>query len=129
MAHHDSIGAASANHRSHERFVISRHARRSVEEQVIQSIEESEAVPPEELIRYKTDDGYFEMKMREMCEALQQAFNNPDYLIFTIGDAIKTLACQVREEMLKPYAETVEEWSKMTAEEKEAQMDKAIQHL
>ena len=47
---------------------------------VLQSLQESGAVPPEELARYKTDDAYFEMKMRESFGQMQEIFNNPDYM-------------------------------------------------
>lgn len=60
-------------------------------EEVIQNLEASGAVPPEELIRYKTDNAYFELKMRESFEEMQQVFNNPEYLKYAT-DAMQNVA-------------------------------------
>ena len=81
-------------------------------EDVIQRIEASEAVPPEELTRYKTDDGYFEMKMREMCETIQQPLNTPN-LLQRFTNALQN-AFQDPEEALKRYKWNMEEWPIMT---------------
>lgn len=58
---------------------------------VIKNLEASGAVPPEELVRYKTDDAYFELKMRESFEEMQQVFNNPEYLKYAT-DAMQNVA-------------------------------------
>lgn len=60
-------------------------------EDVIKNLEASGAVSPEELIRYKTDDAYFELKMRESFEEMQQVFNNPEYLKYAT-DAMQNVA-------------------------------------
>lgn len=49
-------------------------------ESVIQNLQMTGAVDAEELARYRTDDAYFELKMRESFGEMQQMFNNPDYL-------------------------------------------------
>jgi hypothetical protein len=58
---------------------------------VIKNLEASGAVPPEELARYKTDNAYFELKMRESFEEMQQVFNNPEYLKYAT-DAMQNVA-------------------------------------
>ncbi|GAX24980.1 hypothetical protein FisN_2Lh259 [Fistulifera solaris] len=58
---------------------------------VIKNLEASGAVPPEELARYKTDNAYFELKMRESFEEMQQVFTNPEYLKYAT-DAMQNVA-------------------------------------
>jgi len=49
-------------------------------DEVIANLEATQAVTPEELARYKTDDAYFELKMRESFGQMQELFNDPQYL-------------------------------------------------
>lgn len=49
-------------------------------DEVIQSLEASGAVTPEELARYKTDPAYFELKMRESFEQMGDLLQNPEYI-------------------------------------------------
>lgn len=60
-------------------------------EAVIKNLETSGAVPPEELERYKTDDAYYELKMRESFAEIQQVVNNPEYLKY-VNDAMQNVA-------------------------------------
>jgi len=52
-------------------------------EEILKTLESSGTVPPEELARFKTDPEYFELKMRESFDQMQDIFGNPD--------AIKTM--------------------------------------
>jgi len=49
-------------------------------EEIIQQLEATKSVPPEELARYKTDPAYFELKMRESFDQMKDIFNDPAYL-------------------------------------------------
>lgn len=49
-------------------------------DQVIANLEATGSVPKDEIARYKTDDQYFEMKMRQSFEEMGKIFSNPDYL-------------------------------------------------
>ena len=60
-------------------------------EEVIKNLEASGSVTPEELIRYKTDDAYFELKMRESFEEMQQVFSDPEYMKYAT-DAMQNVA-------------------------------------
>jgi hypothetical protein len=48
--------------------------------EVIANLASTGAVSPEELARYRTDDVYFELKMRESFGEMQQVFSDPEYL-------------------------------------------------
>lgn len=58
---------------------------------ILQNLEETGAVPPEELARYKTDDAYFELKMKESFGQMQEVFQNPEYLKMAT-DAMRNMA-------------------------------------
>jgi flagellar hook-associated protein FlgK len=47
-------------------------------DEIIKTLEETQAVPPEELARFKTDPEYFESKMAESFDQMQGIFNDPD---------------------------------------------------
>lgn len=47
-------------------------------EDIIKTLEETQAVPPEELARFRTDPEYFESKMAESFEQMQGIFNDPE---------------------------------------------------
>lgn len=47
---------------------------------VLQTLESTGMVPPEELEKYKNDPEYFELKMRESFGQMKDLFTNPEYL-------------------------------------------------
>lgn len=49
-------------------------------EEVIEQLEKTKAVPAEELEKFKADPKYFELKMRESFEQMQNVLGDPDYL-------------------------------------------------
>ena len=49
-------------------------------EEIIQQLEATNAVPPEELARFKRDPEYFELKMRESFDQMKDIFQDPEYL-------------------------------------------------
>lgn len=52
----------------------------SQKETVLQTLEASGTVPPEELAKYKADPEYFELKMRESFDQMKEIFSNPEYV-------------------------------------------------
>jgi len=49
-------------------------------DEVLKTLEATNAVPPEELEKFKTNPAYFELKMRESFQDMQQFFSDPSYL-------------------------------------------------
>jgi hypothetical protein len=49
-------------------------------EEVIANLAATGAVSPEELAKYKADDKYFELKMRESFGEMQEVFSDPEYM-------------------------------------------------
>lgn len=49
-------------------------------EEVLKGLEQSGAVPPDELARMKADPNYFELKMRESFEQMGSILNNPEQI-------------------------------------------------
>lgn len=47
---------------------------------VIQNLEGTGIIPPEELARMKTDPQYFELKMRESFDQMKDVFNDPEMM-------------------------------------------------
>lgn len=49
-------------------------------DEVLQSLQDTGLVPPEELIKYKTDPEYFEQQVKESFGQMKDIFSNPDML-------------------------------------------------
>jgi hypothetical protein len=49
-------------------------------EQVLQTLEATGTVPPEELAKYRADPEYFESQMRQSFSQMKDIFTNPEYL-------------------------------------------------
>ena len=47
---------------------------------ILATLEQTGAVPPEELAKFKSDPAYFEQKMQESFEQMQGIFNDPEIL-------------------------------------------------
>mmetsp|Transcript_5663 Transcript_5663/g.7439 ORF Transcript_5663/g.7439 Transcript_5663/m.7439 type:complete len:282 (-) Transcript_5663:376-1221(-) len=47
-------------------------------EEVLQQLEMTKTVPPEELVKMRADPAYFELKMRESFGQIKEMFNNPE---------------------------------------------------
>jgi hypothetical protein len=52
----------------------------SQKEAVLETLEASGTVTPEELARFKADPEYFELKMRESFDQMKDVFANPEYM-------------------------------------------------
>jgi len=59
-------------------------------EEIIEQLEQTKAVPADEIARFKTDPEYFELKMRESFDQMSGLFSDPEY-IKTATEALGTL--------------------------------------
>lgn len=49
-------------------------------DEILKTLEETQAVPPEELARFKADPAYFKAKMGETMDQMMEMFNDPDVM-------------------------------------------------
>jgi len=86
---------------------------------VIKNLETTGAVSAEEIARYKTDDAYFELKMRESFKEMEEVFTNPDYMKLAT-DAMQNVA-----ELLKDPNKVFESLSSVFADMTDDQIEEA----